>query len=124
MKKTVGYLEGTDSIWLTNLNAQGYATLPLSNGFDGHGLNIGMLSTNTRVDVLIGYLHKLLPTEGMDLTPAGLLHAATVYDIPVLVVCSREHQEAGKAMFGEIPLNVRFVDPAGAQAEAEAILGG
>jgi hypothetical protein len=60
----------------------------------------------------------------MDLSPRGLLHATTVYNIPVLVVCSREHQEAGKAMFGEIPPNERFVDPAGAQAEAEAILAG
>lgn len=123
MNKIVGYLEGTDSVWLTNLNAQGYTTLPLSNGYDGHGMNIGMLSTNNRVDVMIGYLHKFLPAEGMDITPAGMLHAATVYNIPVLVVCSREHQETGKVLFGEIPPNVRFVDPAGAQAEAEALLG-
>jgi len=122
MKKIVGYLEGTDSVWLTNLNAQGHTTLPLSNGFDGHGMNIAMLSTNNRVDVVLTYLHKLIPAEGMDFDCTYLLHATTVYNIPVLVICSREHQEAAKQLMGQIPENVRFVDPAGAQAEAEAIL--
>jgi hypothetical protein len=124
MQKTVGYLEGTDPVWLTSLNAQGHTTLPLSNGFDGHGMNIAMLTTNTSVDVVLAYLHKLLPAEGMDFDAAHLLHATTVYNIPVLVVCPREHQEIGKKLFGTIPANVEFVDPAGIQASAESILSG
>ena len=87
MRKIVGYLEGTDSVWLTTLNARGHTTLPLSNGFDGHGMNIGMLNKQNKIDLLIGYLHKLLPAEGIDVTMAGMLHATTVYGIPVLVVC-------------------------------------
>lgn len=111
MRKIVGYLGGTDSVWLTTLNAQGHTTLPLSNGFDGHGMNIGMLNKQNRVDLLIGYLHKLLPAEGIDVTMAGMLHATTVYDIPVLVVCPTEIEGAARELIGEIPANVQFVDP-------------
>ena len=124
MQKIVGYLEGTDPVWLTNLNAQGHTTLPLSNGFDGHGMNISMLSVNNKVDVILAFLHKLLPAEGMDFDAAYLLHATTVYNIPVLVACPREYQEVGKQMFGTTPANVKFVDPAEIQASAEAILAG
>ncbi|MBN2081364.1 hypothetical protein JW859_04060 [bacterium] len=122
MKKIVGYFEGTDPNWLTSLNAQGYTTLPLSNGFDGHGMNVAMLSVNNRVDVVLAYLHKLMPAEGMDFDSATLLHATTVYEIPVLIACPMKHQDTAKELFGTIPPNVQFVDPAGIQSQAEAIL--
>ncbi len=120
MRKIVGYLEGTDSVWLTTLNAQGHTTLPLSNGFDGHGMNIGMLNQQNRVDLLIGYLHKLLPAEGIDVTMAGMLHATTVYGIPVLVVCPAEIQATARELTGDVPANVQFVDPS---ALPDAALG-
>ena len=42
MRKIVGYFEGTDSTLLTALVCDGYDTVPISNGFDNHGMhNVG-----------------------------------------------------------------------------------
>jgi len=38
MSKTVGYFEGTDPLLLNKLVARGIGTLPISNGFDSHGI--------------------------------------------------------------------------------------
>ena len=122
MKKIVGYLEGTDSVWLTMLNAHGHTTLPLSNGFDGHGMNIGMLNKQNKVDLVVSYLHKLLPAEGIDVTMAGMLHATTVYGIPVLVVCPTEFERAARELTGDVPANVQFVDPAAVLDAAQQLL--
>lgn len=124
MKKVIGYLEGTDPIWLTSLNAQGHTTLPVSNGFDGHGMNIAMFSQTNRVDVVVAYLHKLLPAEGMDFDSAHLLHATTVYGIPVLVVCPKELETEARQVFGKVPDNVRFIDPGELLAVAISVLEG
>ena len=122
MRKIVGYLEGTDPVWLTTLNARGHTTLPLSNGFDGHGMNIGMLNQQNKVDLLIGYLHKLLPAEGIDVTMAGMVHATTMHGIPVLVVCPTEIEAAARELIGEIPANVQFVDPSALPDAAQQAL--
>lgn len=122
MKKIVGYLEGTDSVWLTMLNAYGHTTLPLSNGYDGHGMNIGMLNKQNKVNLVISYLHKLLPAEGIDVTMAGMLHATTVYGIPVLVVCPAAIEGAARELIGDVPANVRFIDPSALLEAAQQAL--
>lgn len=122
MRKIVGYLEGTDSVWLTMLNARGHTTLPLSNGFDGHGMNIGMLTKQNRVDLVVAYLHKLMPAEGVDVTMSQMLHATTVYGIPVLLACPTDIQNAAHSLIGEMPDNVQFVDPGEMLAVAEQAL--
>ena len=40
MRKIVGYFEGTDSTLLTALVCDGYDTVPISNGFDNHGMHV------------------------------------------------------------------------------------
>ena len=63
--KTVGYLEGTDPEFLTKLVCMGYKTLPIGNDIDNHGKNIAFISIADKVDLIVGYLHKVspLPTD-------------------------------------------------------------
>jgi hypothetical protein len=111
MSKTIGYLEGVDSTLLTALHARGYHTLPLSNGFDSHGQNITLLSPGDNVSLVISYFHKLMPPDTGP-KPQDLLHRTTSYEVPVLVICQTGLQSQAKELFGELPSNVKFVDPA------------
>jgi hypothetical protein len=122
--KVIGYLEGTDSAWLTGLMVQGHDTLPISNGADGHGRDILQLSPLHPVALIIGYLHKLVPAHGQDWTTAGLLHATRVYEIPVLIACPAAAHKAARERLGELPPNAELVDPAEMMARAARILGG
>ena len=109
MAKVIGYFEGSDSVWLTSLQLQGHDTLPLSNGADGHGLNVQQLSPQHQVDLVIGYLHKLVPVPGRDLLVRDQLHATKVYDIPVLIACPGAAHAAGRARLGDLPPNAVLV---------------
>ena len=121
-RKLVGYFLGTDPIWLTTLEAQGYDTLPISNGFDSHGLHVSLITSKRPVNVLLSYFHKLVPPMESEMSVAEILHTTTVYDIPVLVACPAGLQEAAQERIGDIPVNVEFVDPADIMARAGEIL--
>ncbi len=122
MSKVIGYFAGTDSIWLTTLVAKGYDTIPVSNGYDGHGKNIRLYNTINHEDVVIGYMHKVIAPFNIDATTADILHACDAYKIPVLLACPRELQEAGKAILGKMAEHVQLVDPAGMLAAVEQVL--
>ena len=64
--KTVGYLEGTDPEFLTKLVCMGYRTLPIGNDTDNHGKNIAFISIADKVDLIVGYLHKVSPAPDCD----------------------------------------------------------
>lgn len=72
----VGYLEGTDPLLLTKLAVEGIETLPVANTWDGHGKPINHLSEG-EVNVVVGYLHKLIPTEeaNLNVPPHARQHA-------------------------------------------------
>jgi len=112
MSKTIGYFEGTDSTWLTELQLLGHHTLPLSNGVDGHGLDVQHLNPQNHVDAVIGYLHKLVPSPGQELTPLELLHATRIYEIAVFIACPRGSHDIARRRLGELPPNAQLVDPA------------
>ena len=112
MSKIVGYMEGTDPLWLTTLQVLGCDTLPLSNGQDGHGLNIQLLTQGNRPDLIICWLHKLVWPKYYEMSPRELLHATRQYGIPVVVACPREYHERVAEVLGELPPNVRLTDPA------------
>lgn len=111
MSKIVGYMEGTDPLWLTTLQLLGCDTLPLSNGQDGHGLNIQLLTQNNKPDLIICWLHKLLWPSYYEVTPKELLHSVHVYGIPVLVACPAEFHGRIGELLTELPGNVKLVDP-------------
>jgi len=97
---TVGYFEGTDPSVLTRLAVSGIETLPLSNGFDGHGKYVNHLGKG-EVDVVIAYLHKLTPASGVPTSPKDMLFACKIQSIPVLIVAPRDSHEAAKKPLGD-----------------------
>ncbi len=108
---TVGYLEGTDPLVLTKLAAKGIGTIPISNGFDNHGKYINHLTKQDDISVVIGYLHKVLPTSVMTLTPRDLLFACLTHDIPVLLIAEKCDHEQARLVLGEVADQARLVDP-------------
>lgn len=124
--KTVGYFDGTDSALLTKVAAYGVCTLPLGNQWDGHGKIASHLEPG-EVDLIISYLHKLLPSreieQGPIPSPMYLLYPAKTYNIPVLVVVPKEHQEKAKDVLGETSDFVEFVTPEELDKRVCKILG-
>ena len=112
--KTVGYFDGTDSTLLTKLAANGFCTVPLGNEWDGHGKIATHLEPG-EVDIIIAYLHKLLPPKDEEKrpvpTPVNLLYRAKSYEVPVFVVVQKELQKKAKKLLGEAAGFVKFVTP-------------
>lgn len=115
MAKIVGYFDGTDSALLTDLVCDGYDTLPISNGFDNHGMHVRIINNENRVDVLVGYVHKIYSPEGS--TPPGavtyqdVFHVCRTFDIPLVLEVNTELHDKARALLDDPPPNVRFVDP-------------
>jgi hypothetical protein len=107
----VGYLEGTDPVVLTRLAARGVGTVPVSNGFDGHGKYINHLVSSDHIGVVVGHLHKLLPVPEREMTPRDLLFSCTTHGIGVLIVVPKAEQDAAKKLLGEAASQVTLVDP-------------
>ena len=111
MPGLIGYMAGTDSLWLTALVAEGYDALPISNGVDGHGLNIQLIHGERKPDLVLCYLHKLIPAPGVDVTTADLLYRTRVYNVPVIIVCPKELHDKARVLIPDLPQNVELVDP-------------
>ncbi len=109
--KIVAYLEGTDPLVLTRLAAGGIGTIPVSNGFDDHGKYVNHLTTADGVSVVIGYLHKVMPTSVMTLTPRDLLFACVTLNIPVLLIAEKSDHKKAQKLLGEMADHVRLVAP-------------
>ena len=107
----VAYFEGTDPLVLTKLAAEGIGTIPVSNGFDDHGKYVNHITSGDGVSVVIGYLHKVLPTSVRTMTPRDLLFACVTLDIPVLLIAERSDHEKAKELLGDVAGHVRLVDP-------------
>lgn len=120
--KTVGYLEGTDSVYLTRLAARGVDTLPLGNGADNHGKYIGFIDRTDGIDLVIGYLHKVVTLSYQKTTTQDMLQACLLNKIPVLLIVPKELHENAREMLKNVTADVRLVDPADLMAEARAIL--
>jgi hypothetical protein len=107
----VAYLEGTDPLLLTRLAAQGVGTIPVSNGFDDHGKYVNHLTSQDNVSVVVGYLHKVLPTSVITLTARDILFACETQTIPVLIIAEASDHEKARKLLGEAADHVRLVDP-------------
>ena len=115
MRKNVGYFEGTGSPLLAELVCDGYDTIPISNGFDNHGMNVRIINNENHIDVLIGCIHKIYATDD-DLvsgavTYQDVFHVCRTFDIPLLLGVSRHLHEKANALFTDIPDVVQFIDP-------------
>ena len=88
--KTVGYLEGTDPDFLTKLVCMGYKTLPIGNEIDNHGKNIAFISIADKVDLIVGYLHKVSPLPTMTKSLKEYLTPGIIHQIPILLLAPKE----------------------------------
>ncbi len=123
MKKLIGYFDGTDSLLLTKLAAKGCGTIPIANYWDGAGKIATQLEPGD-VDLIIGYLHKVMAPvrEGRNEAPYDLLYRAKTFEIPTLIIASKEdHKDARKAL-GKAVDFVTLVDPADLEGRILAIL--
>jgi hypothetical protein len=105
----VGYLDGTDPIVLTKFVCRGIDTMPISNGFDGHGKNIVHLRPK-EVSVIIGYLHKATPLKGT-IETKDMLYTCQLHKIPVLLMVPAEEHDRVRELFSDIMEYVKLVDP-------------
>ena len=94
--KKVGYLEGTNSTYLTRLALRGVDTLPLGNGADNHGKYIGFIDRSDAIDLVITYFHKIVPLTGQNTSPQSMLQACQLNKIPVLIIAPKELHDKAK----------------------------
>ena len=127
MRKVVGYFEGTDSTLLTDLVCDGYDTVPISNGFDNHGMHVRIINNENRIDALIGYVHKVYAAEdGVatgGVTYQDIFHVVSNFDIPLLLEVETDLQAKARALFADVPDVVQFVDPKEMLPTLRGILG-
>ena len=88
--KTIGYLEGTNPDFLTKLVCMGYKTLPIGNDTDNHGKNIAFISIADKIDLIIGYLHKVSPLPTMTKSLKEFLTPGIIHQIPILLLAPTE----------------------------------
>src|SRR6478672_707406 len=128
-RKKVGYFDGTDSRLLTALVCDGYDTIPVSNGRDNHGHHVRLINDKNRVDLLIGYLHKIVaPDDGAreqgDIVTEDLFHICRILEIPLLLEIPEALQPRAIEVLGSPPDIIRLVDPADTLTVARALLAG
>ncbi len=112
----VGYFEGTDPLLLSKLAAEGIETLPVGNTWDGHGKYVNHL-TKGEVNVVVGYLHKVLPAEREGAGPADLLFACKTWEIPVVLIAPAESRDKAKKLLGNVGTHIHVVAPEEVEAE-------
>lgn len=88
--KTVGYLEGTDPEFLTRLVCMVYKTLLIGNDIDNHGKNVAFISIADKVDLIVGYLHKVSPLPTMTKSLKEFLTPGIIHHIPILLLAPKE----------------------------------
>ena len=127
-RKVIGYFAGTDSTLLTDLVCDEYDTVPISNGFDNHGMNVRIINNENRIDLLIGYVHKIFaPADSVQpggVTYQDIFHVCRTFGIPLLLEVHADLHEKAKALFDDIPDSVNFVDPADMLAKSREVLNG
>ena len=122
--KTIGYLEGTNPEFLTTLICRGYKTLPLGNDTDNHGKNIAFVSIADKIDLIVGYLHKVSPLPGMTKPLNEFLTPAIIHHIPVLLLAPKETLTNAKKIVSEATTSayIKVIDPKNLMDESLKIL--
>lgn len=112
----VGYFEGTDPLLLSKFAAESIETLPVANALDGHGKYVNHLSKG-EVNVVVGYLHKVIPAERERMTPDDLLFACKTLDIPVVLIVPATSRDKARKLLGDVGPNLHVVAPEEVEAE-------
>lgn len=110
--KTIGYMEGTNSEFLTNLLVDGVDTLPLSNGWDNHGKFIAHITRTDNISVVVGYLHKFFAISMGPKIEEEILSSLKAYKIPTVFIVPKVKQEKAKKLLKGKGVNYTLADPA------------
>jgi hypothetical protein len=121
-RKTVGYFEGTDPAVLTSLICDDCHTIPVSNGFDNYGQHVRLFNEENKVDLLIGYLHKIIAPPGADTQAQDIMQVCEIYQIPFLVVVPEDLHACARRHLEHWPEVVQLADPARLLEKAREIL--
>ncbi len=122
--KTIGYLEGTDPEFLTKLVCMGYKTLPIGNDTDNHGKNIAFISIADKIDLIVGYLHKVSPLPTMTKSLNDFLTPGIIHKIPILLLAPKETLTNAKKIVSEATNSpyIKVIDPKDLMDESMKIL--
>jgi hypothetical protein len=122
--KTIGYLEGTNPEFLTTLVCSGYRTVPIGNDTDNHGKNIAFITIADKVDLIIGYLHKVSPLPGMTKSLTEFLIPGSLHQIPILLLAPEEVIPEAKKIVSEATKSpyVKVIAPKDLKTEVLKIL--
>ena len=117
----IGYFEGTDPLLLATFAAEGVETLPIANTWDAHGKPVNHL-TKGEVDVVVGYLHKIIPAEQgrtamFKFLLDNILVACKTHSIPVLLIAPRKVHGKARKLLGNVGSNVHIVTPEELEAQ-------
>jgi hypothetical protein len=122
--KTIGYLEGTDPEFLTKLVCMGYKTLPIGNDTDNHGKNIAFISIADKINLIVGYLHKVSPLPTVTKSLKDFLTPGIIHNIPILLLAPKETLTNAKKIVSEATNSpyVKVIDPKDIMDESMKIL--
>jgi hypothetical protein len=123
-RKSVGYFDGIDPAVLTSLICEGFDTIPISNGYDNYGHHVRYLNEETKVDLLMGYLHKIYAPEDVETQIEDVFHICHTYQIPLLVVVPDRLHARALQKVDHWPEEVQLVDPSQIYETVRKILNG
>lgn len=100
---------------MATLAVEGIETLPIANTWDAHGKPVNHLGKG-EVDVVVGYLHKIIPAEQertamFELMLNNMLVACKTHNIPVLLIAPSQLRQKARKLLGDVGSNVHIVSP-------------
>ena len=120
--KSIGYMQGTDPIFLTQMVVQNIYTMPLGNGVDNHGKYIALVTKSDDLALVVGHFHKFIPPFEGGMKASDRLYACNLHEIPVLMLCPTDIHEKAKEILVDCEEWVTMVDPENLYEEAMKIL--
>jgi len=78
-------------------------------------MHVRIINNENRVDVLVGYVHKIYSAEGS--TPPGavtyqdVFHVCRTFNIPLVLEVDADLHDKARALFVDAPPSVQYADP-------------
>jgi hypothetical protein len=89
-------------------------------------MHVRIINNENRVDVLIGYLHKIYSPEGSlhsgAVTYQDVFHVCRTFDIPLVLEVDSDLHDKARALMVDAPPCVHYVDPSETLSTVREIL--
>jgi hypothetical protein len=102
----------------------GYRTLPIGNDIDNHGKNIAFISIADKVDLIVGYLHKVSPLPTATKSLKEFLTPGIIHHIPILLMAPKDTLADAKRIVSEATTStsIKVIDDKDIMNESMKIL--